>query len=125
MIRAATADRACRRITPSLLLALAVLAVLVLAGACRTARPEGVALLGRWHTLERGETLAEVAARYRVPLDDLLELNAIGDTARVEPGTELFIPDAPLRPPPAAASRAAPGGGSAPGCGGSDDPTRA
>ena len=68
--------------------------------ACHQRPPPEVPLQGRWHTLAAGETLAQVARKYTVPLDDLLELNAIGDADRVEQGTELFIPEVALHPGP-------------------------
>ena len=78
-----------------------VLGLLLVAGdtaGCHARPPLEVPLQRRWHTLAAGETLAQVAARYRVPLDALVKLNAIGDPERVAAGTELLIPEAALHP---------------------------
>ena len=44
------------------------------------------------HTLQKGETLYQVARRYHVPLNLLLEVNRIRDPARVPAGTVLQVP---------------------------------
>ena len=44
------------------------------------------------HTLQKGETLYQVARRFHVPLDLLLETNRIRDPARVPAGTVLRVP---------------------------------
>lgn len=66
--------------------------------ACHHAPPPVVPLQGRFHTVQPGETLAQVAARYHVPLEDLLELNALPDDATLVAGSELFIPEGARRP---------------------------
>ena len=58
--------------------------VVVAVGSCHPRPPPEVPLQGRWHLLAPGESLAQVARQYQVPLEDLLELNAIGDPDRVE-----------------------------------------
>jgi len=74
-----------------------------LASGCHHAtRPPATALPGHFHTVARGETLALLSARFAVPVDDLVELNAIVEPDRVGEGTELFIPDPrPEARPPA------------------------
>jgi murein DD-endopeptidase MepM/ murein hydrolase activator NlpD len=44
------------------------------------------------HTLKKGETLYQIARRYHVPLDYLLETNGIIDPSRVRAGTVLRVP---------------------------------
>ena len=64
---------------------------MALAG-CRTARDDAAPLDGSWHRLAHGETLGEVARHYKVPVEDLVELNGIADAEHVEEGMALFIP---------------------------------
>jgi murein DD-endopeptidase MepM/ murein hydrolase activator NlpD len=45
-----------------------------------------------------GETVAQIAARYRVPVEDLLELNGLADGSRLPPGRPLFVPAPASRP---------------------------
>jgi membrane-bound lytic murein transglycosylase D len=48
------------------------------------------------HVVRRGDTLSRIAAQYGVPVQGILELNAIKNGKRLKPGTELLIPR-PLR----------------------------
>src|SRR4051794_9648067 len=93
------AVRRCSASAPLHIVLLAAQVVTVLA-ACHERPPPEVPLQGRWHTVAAGETLAQLAARYRVPLDDLVELNALADPDQIDPGTELFIPEVAPRPAP-------------------------
>jgi len=54
----------------------------------------GEAPAGTWHTIERGETLSELAARYDVSAQDLAEANDLEDPDRLLAGAELFVPGA-------------------------------
>ncbi len=47
------------------------------------------------HTVQPGETLAEVALRYEVPLEQIAEDNAIADPDRIRAGENLRIRPAP------------------------------
>ena len=90
--------------------ALAVALVLWLPSGCHhAARPPATPLTGHYHTVARGETLSLLSTRFAVPVEDLVELNAIVDPDRVEEGTELFIPDPrPEARPPVRRPRPAP-----------------
>jgi LysM repeat protein len=61
-------------------------------GERRPATPEGVARRDRSHRVRRGETLAGIAARYRVPLAQLVAYAGIDDPARIEVGDVIRIP---------------------------------
>ncbi|HOG16098.1 MAG TPA: M23 family metallopeptidase [Syntrophales bacterium] len=54
----------------------------------RTSRPKGI-----YHRVQKGETLWHIAHLYRVNLQDLAEINDIGDPARIEADSVVFIPD--------------------------------
>ena len=47
------------------------------------------------HTVQPGETLARIALRYEVPLEQLAEQNAIADPDRIRAGENLVIRPAP------------------------------
>jgi LysM repeat protein len=47
------------------------------------------------HTVRPGETLAEIALHYRVPLEQIVEQNAIADPDRIQTGHSLAIHPAP------------------------------
>jgi len=47
------------------------------------------------HTVQRGETLARIAQRYQVPLEQIAEQNAIADADRIQAGDNLEIRPAP------------------------------
>jgi lipoprotein NlpD len=88
---------------PSLALAL------VLAG-CALGRPPAPLHpdnpRGSWYEFQPGDTLAGVAQRQGVPLDDLLEINGLTAKSVVTPGQVIFLLEAPAAagmPPPAAA----------------------
>jgi len=51
-------------------------------------------LEGRWHKTARGDTLSELAERYDVPIEDLIELNQLADPSKIQVGQRLFIPRA-------------------------------
>ncbi len=80
-------------------------ALLLLLGGCSVAgvfrKP------GAYHTIQPGETLYRIARTYRVDLDELVKVNHIADSRRIDVGTRLFIPRAvrvlkvpPRRKPP-------------------------
>jgi peptidoglycan lytic transglycosylase D len=48
---------------------------------------------GRTHLVKRGETLSEIANRYRVPLASLRDANGLSSTAVIKAGSRLTIPD--------------------------------
>ena len=54
----------------------------------RTSRPKGV-----YHRVQKGETLWHIARLYRVNLQELAEINNIGDPAKIEVDSVVFIPD--------------------------------
>lgn len=93
------------------------LLLLALAPACH-GRPPATPLAGSWHRLERGETLEAVASRFRVPLEDLVEINGLADARAAGEGSQVFVPApvtaAPRRrpgrllPPAAVTARSAP-----------------
>jgi lipoprotein YgeR len=78
-------------------LAAALAGLTVLAAGCATLRPapSGPAETphGSWYTVQAGETVEQIAARAKVPLEDLLEINGLGAGARLEPGQLLFVLD--------------------------------
>jgi len=45
------------------------------------------------HTVYPGQTIAKIAKRYRVSVDDLLHANRLRRGARIQPGQKLVIPD--------------------------------
>lgn len=49
---------------------------------------------GQWYVVEAGDTMADIAARAHVPLEDLREINGLGHDEAVPPGRLLFILDA-------------------------------
>ena len=53
--------------------------------------PAGDELVGRWYTVVSGDTVAGLSKRFNVPLDDLVELNALVDPDRLEVGQKLFL----------------------------------
>ncbi|MBN2362055.1 MAG: LysM peptidoglycan-binding domain-containing M23 family metallopeptidase, partial [Deltaproteobacteria bacterium] len=67
--------------------------------------------VGVFHELRRGETLYGLARRYRIDVDELIEVNGISDVRDLRVGRLIFIPDvdpmAPV-PPPIAADAASP-----------------
>lgn len=54
--------------------------------------PEGERVAWRKHTIQRGETLGQIAQRYRTTSTAIMDLNGIRDPRRVRAGTELTIP---------------------------------
>lgn len=46
----------------------------------------------REHIVQSGQTLAKIAKRYRVEIDDLCEANDLRRSAKLQPGTRLAIP---------------------------------
>ena len=56
--------------------------------------------LGRWYVIEQGETLADVAARAGVPVEDLVEVNGLRDASEAQPGRLIFVLLGPGEAPP-------------------------
>jgi murein DD-endopeptidase MepM/ murein hydrolase activator NlpD len=83
--------------------------VAVVVAACRTTQPtlHVDTPAGHWHTVERGETVEDIARDAGVPAQDILELNGIDDRSDVQPGRLLFVL-APRTPIAAAAAPATP-----------------
>jgi lipoprotein NlpD len=73
-------------------------------GSVRTAAGEP---RGLWHAVRSGDTLAGLATRYRVPAEDIAEINGVADD-RILAGVELFIPGPRGSPGSAAAAARAP-----------------
>ncbi len=59
------------------------------------------------HTVKRGETLATIAARYDVSVDDIKRMNKSASSGKVKTGTVLTIPGGRTAPAPATATPAA------------------
>jgi lipoprotein NlpD len=84
----------------------AVLA-LVLAGGCATLRtpsPPPETLRGAWYVVEPGDTLASIANRHGIPLEDLAEVNGFKRGDRIAPGRVIFLLAKEPSPPPAPAA---------------------
>jgi lipoprotein NlpD len=64
-----------------------IIASLVFISAC--GMPYGV-----YHTVEKGQTLYNIAKVYNVPIEDIERANNIADTAELKSGERLFIPGA-------------------------------
>lgn len=64
--------------------------------------PRSQPLAGTIHQVQRGETLWFISQRYRVALDELVQVNRISDASRIEVGQRIFIPSS--TPAPAAVS---------------------
>nr|MCU0673498.1 LysM peptidoglycan-binding domain-containing protein [Myxococcota bacterium] len=62
-----------------------LLSALVLFGASRSAAE-------RTHTVQSGQTLAQIARRYRVEVDDLAAANRLRRNSTLRPGQELRVP---------------------------------
>ncbi|MBC8131795.1 MAG: LysM peptidoglycan-binding domain-containing M23 family metallopeptidase [Deltaproteobacteria bacterium] len=69
---------------------------------CRPVAPvvHPVGAAGRWHVVEEGETLGDIARRAGVPEEDLLEVNGLRSAAEVQRGKSIFVLEAPPREPP-------------------------
>jgi murein DD-endopeptidase MepM/ murein hydrolase activator NlpD len=50
---------------------------------------------GRYHRVQSGETIWKIASAYRVPVQDLAELNNVQDGNKLEPGQKLYLPPRP------------------------------
>lgn len=50
---------------------------------------------GRYHKVQGGETIWKIAGAYRVPVQDLAELNNIDDASKLVVGSKLYIPKRP------------------------------
>ncbi|MEE2787841.1 MAG: LysM peptidoglycan-binding domain-containing M23 family metallopeptidase [Myxococcota bacterium] len=57
----------------------------------RVTRPPPAELIGVWYTIEAGDTLAGLAARFEVPLEDLIEANGLTQPNDLKAGQPLFI----------------------------------
>jgi murein DD-endopeptidase MepM/ murein hydrolase activator NlpD len=69
--------------------------VLFLFLGCGGPRPrpadEAPELVGVWYTTRPGDTVAAISARYHVPVEDIVELNDLGDPDHLEAGRALFL----------------------------------
>jgi len=72
-----------------------VWACLVLSG-CGPSPPRTgpPAIKGVWHTLQRGDTLFGMARRYRIPVQDIEEINGLQRSDTLVAGRKIFIPGA-------------------------------
>jgi murein DD-endopeptidase MepM/ murein hydrolase activator NlpD len=61
---------------------------------------------GTWYVVKRGETLAQIAGREGVPLEDLAEINGLRRAAKLEEGQIIFLLDRDGLARPAGASAA-------------------
>ena len=70
-------------------------ACLVLAG-CGSSPPRTgpPAIKGVWHPLQRGDTLLGMARRYRIPVQDIEEINGLQRSDTLVAGRKIFIPGA-------------------------------
>lgn len=50
---------------------------------------------GRYHRVQSGETIWKIARAYRVPVQDLAELNNIQNDSKLEAGQRLYLPQRP------------------------------
>ncbi|MGB9734948.1 MAG: peptidoglycan DD-metalloendopeptidase family protein [bacterium] len=66
-----------------------LLAILFFVSASACGVPYGV-----YHTVEKGQTLYNIAKVYNVPLEDVEKANNITDTTDLRPGEKIFIPGA-------------------------------
>ncbi len=48
---------------------------------------------GYYHVVEPGESISKIAARYQVPIDDIIRANGIAKPDALYVGQKLFIPD--------------------------------
>lgn len=62
--------------------------------AVQVAQPNNVDVTGAVHTLTRGETVWDLARRYRVSMNDILIANHISDPHRLQLGEKIVIPGA-------------------------------
>lgn len=62
---------------------------------------------GPVHVVEKGETLYRIALRYGVDLDELMDVNQIGDPGTLAVGRELVLPPSRRSPNPGALARGA------------------
>jgi hypothetical protein len=53
---------------------------------------------GQWYEVEQGESLAQIAGRAGVPVEDLLEVNGLRDSREVHAGSLIFVLDGPSGP---------------------------
>jgi len=49
-------------------------------------------LKGKWITISAGDRISKLAQKYRVPQEDIVEVNGIHDPSRILVGQRLFIP---------------------------------
>lgn len=66
-----------------------LLVVVLILGFSACGMPYGV-----YHTVEKGQTLYNIARVYNVPLQDIESANNITDTTDLKPGEKIFIPGA-------------------------------
>ena len=49
-------------------------------------------LRGEWLTVVKGDRLSKLASRYRIPIEDVIEVNGIRDPSLIHVGQRLFMP---------------------------------
>jgi murein DD-endopeptidase MepM/ murein hydrolase activator NlpD len=69
---------------------------------------------GTWYVVKRGETLAQIAARESVPLEDLAEINGLRRAAKLDEGQIIFLLDRDGLSRPSGGGAPAPVGNSEP-----------
>ncbi len=69
-------------------------------GEASETRLGAVACSGFWYTVQPGDTLAKLARRYRVSIDDIVAANHLPNPNRIRVGQKLWIPG--CQPPPCA-----------------------
>lgn len=67
------------------------LTVLIFVAACATSFDAK----GRYHRVQSGETIWKIASAYRVPAQDLAELNNVQDGNKLQSGQKLYLPPRP------------------------------
>ena len=62
---------------------------------CRSTgeKPYESELAGRYHEVKKGDTLGKIAVKYRVSIDEIMDVNGIDDIRLLRIGQALFLPD--------------------------------
>ncbi len=68
-----------------------LLTVLIFTAACATSFDAK----GKYHRVQSGETIWKIASAYRVPVQDLAEMNNVQDGHKLEAGQKLYFPPRP------------------------------
>jgi LysM repeat protein len=74
---------------------IAIIAALIFVGlSAQTVQANG----GEWYTVQQGDTLVSIAARYGLPVDELLRANNLGWDSWISSGQQLVIPNSVALP---------------------------